>query len=113
MIHQYMSFAVEFIFCIAVAPQITVHPQNATTTEGENVTLSCNATGDPAPLVYWTKSGSIISISSGPRISFGADNKTLTIMNVSRGDSGQYRCVANNSAGENISITATLDVQCM
>ena len=76
------------------------------------MTLSCNATGDPAPLIVWTKGGSIISKSGNPRISFKGDNKTLTITNVSRNDSGQYRCVANNSAGEAISSAATLNVQC-
>ena len=101
-----------FIFRIAVAPHITAHPQNATPPEGQNVTLSCNATGDPAPLIFWIKGGSIITKSGNPRISFEADNKTLTIRNVSRNDSGQYRCVANNSAGEAISSAATLNVQC-
>ena len=102
-----------FFFAIEVAPQITAHPRSTTKTEGQNVILSCNATGDPALLIFWTKSGSIISTSSGDsRISFGADNKTLAIMNVTRADSGQYRCMANSSAGEIIYNAATLNVQC-
>ena len=84
-----------------------------TASEGANATFSCNATGDPAPTISWTKGGSLINTSGDSRISFGADNKTLTITNVSRADSGQYRCVANNSVGnETTSDTATLDVQC-
>ena len=76
------------------------------------MTFSCNATGEPAPTIWWTKDVSIISTSGNPRVSFGADSKTLTITNVNRADSGQYRCVANSSAGEDISNAATLNVQC-
>ena len=100
------------LFRITVAPQNAFHPQNATATEGEMVTLFCNATGDPIPTISWTKGSSIISSSGDLRISFGADNETLKIMNVTRADSGQYRCVANSSAGEVISSAATLNVQC-
>ena len=91
-------------------PEITVQPQNKTLTERENMTLSCNATGNPAPSISWTKDGSAVN---SPRISLSLDNKQLTITNVSRDDSGDYRCVANNSIGAAVaSNDATLDVQC-
>ena len=101
-----------FYFLIIVAPEITKHPQNATVTEGENVTLSCNATGNPASSISWTKNGSAISTSGDPRISFGVDNKQMTITNVSRSDGGQYRCEVNNSNGTVTSNAATLEIQC-
>ena len=91
-------------------PEITAQPQNMTLTERENVTLSCNATGNPAPSISWTKDG---SAANSLRISLSLDNKQLTITNVSRDDSGDYRCVANNSIGAAVtSNVATLDVQC-
>ena len=91
-------------------PEITVQPQNKTLTERENVTLSCNATGNPAPSISWTKDGSAVN---SPKISLSLDNKQLTITNVSRDDSGDYRCVANNSVGAVVtSNAATLGVQC-
>ena len=101
-----------FYFLITVELGITTHPQNATVTEGENVTLSCNASGDPVPSISWTKNGSAISTSGDPRISFGVDNKQMTITNVSRSDSGRYRCEANNSNGTVTSNAATLEIQC-
>ena len=77
------------------------------------MTFSCNATGNPAPTISWTKGGSLINTSGDSRISFGADNKKLTIINVSSADSGQYRCVANNGVGnDTTSDAAFLDVQC-
>ena len=74
------------------------------------MTLSCNATGNPTPSISWTKDGSAVN---SPRISLSLDNKQLTITHVNRSDSGQYRCVANNSIGAAVtSDAATLDVQC-
>ena len=92
-------------------PDITAHPQNETKKEGENVTLSCDASGNPVPTTLsWTVNGSAATV--GGRISLSQDNKQLTITNVTRGDSGQYRCVATNSVGSVTSNAATLNVQC-
>ena len=97
-------------FRFADQPKITAQPQNNTATEGENVTLSCNASGNPTPSISWTKDGSAVN---SPRISLSSDNKQLTITNVNRYDRGDYRCVANNSIGAAVtSNAATLDVQC-
>ena len=74
------------------------------------MTLSCNATGNPVPVISWTKYGSPISNNS--RVSSLQDNKQLTITNVDRKDSGQYRCVASNSLGNDTSSAATVNVQC-
>ena len=74
------------------------------------MTLSCNAIGNPTPSISWTKDG---SAANSPRISLSSHNKQLTITNVNRSDSGQYRCVAHNSIGATVtSDAATLDVQC-
>ena len=74
------------------------------------MTLSCNAIGNPKPPITWTKDGS--PIISNSRISLLADNKQLTITNVNRTDSGEYRCVANNSLGNDTSNAVTVDVLC-
>ena len=99
------------MFLIIVAPLITTQPQSGSVTEGDNVTLSCNASGNPLPAMSWTRDGSLVS-SGDQRISFEARNRRLTITNVSRVDSGEYRCVADNSEGNDTSNATTLDVQC-
>ena len=99
------------MFLIIVAPLITTQPQSGPVTEGDNVTLSCNASGNPVPTISWTRDGSLIS-SGDQRISFEAGNRRLTITNVSRVDSGEYRCVADNIKGNDTSNATTLDVQC-
>ena len=99
-------------FILTDPPEITDHPDAETKTEGENVTLSCDADGHPVPTISWTRDGSAVDTSDNARISFSADKKQLTITNVNKTDSGEYRCVANNSLGNAISNVAALDVQC-
>ena len=64
------------------------------------------------PTFSWTIDGSAVNAAANPRISLSSDNKELTITNVSRKDSGEYRCDATNSVGTTGSKVATLDVQC-
>ena len=100
-------------FNITDQPEITVHPKKETRpVEGDNVTLSCNADGNPKPTISWTRNRSPVTKSDNSRISFSEDKKQLTITNVSRTDSGEYQCVANNSLGNATSDAALLDVQC-
>ena len=78
--------------------------------EGKNVNFSCNATANPSPRTSWFKDESPITNKS--RISLSVDNKVLTITNVSRKDSGKYRCVASNKLGNDTSKAAELNVKC-
>ncbi|XP_020608167.1 contactin-4-like [Orbicella faveolata] len=94
--------------CSIYKPEITVQPRSVAKTEGDNVTLSCNATANPVPTISWVRDGSPVDSS---RISFSEDNKQLTITDVNRTDSGEYRCVASNELGNDTSNAATLDIQ--
>ena len=101
----------KFFSEIAVRVEIVSHPQaNVTKEEGSNFTLFCNATGNPAPIILWTKDGSPIINNS--RINFSIHNRLLTISNVNRADSGHYQCVANNSLGSDTSNVTTVGIQC-
>ena len=76
------------------------------------MTLFCNADGNPPPTISWTRNGSPVNTTINSSISFSDDNKKLTITDVNRTDSGEYRCVANNSLGDAASKAAILDIQC-
>ena len=105
-----MLYFVTWIFFVIVdQPKITFQPQAKTKTEGDNLTLSCNTTGNPVVKLSWTRNGT--AVNSSGRISFSSDNKQLTITNVSRTDSGEYRCVASNSLGNDTSNAAKVDIQ--
>ena len=98
------------VFFVTDIPGITSHPQNETRREGDNATFICNATGNPVPKISWNKGGAPLRNNS--RVSLSADNKHLAIANVSRVDSGAYRCVAINSLGDDTSNPAYLGVLC-
>ena len=76
--------------------------QNVTVEEGGNVTKECNETAGTPPLnVSWqyVKTGQVTK------------GKLLTIINIRRNQSGEYRCLANNTCG-NESTTMFINVQC-
>ena len=70
-------------------------------TEGNNVILTCNASGFPEPVVSW------INVPSGNR----THGNVLKFENVSRHKAGEYRCEARNPCW-NATESATIDVQC-
>ena len=105
-----LPFANKINFKIADRPEITTHPKSENIKEGGNVTFSCNSTANPLPTTSWTKDESAITNDS--RISFSVVNKVLTITNVNRNDSGEYRCVASNKLGNDSSKTAELNMKC-
>ena len=92
------------------SPVITEHPQGDTKKEGEDVTLSCNARGNPEPQISWEKDGS--TRTSNDRISLSDDKKKLTIKNLTKDDCGEYQGVASNIVSSVKSNCAILDVQC-
>ena len=60
--------------------------------------ITCTESGDPEPIMTWTKNGT-----------YFVNNNTLTITNVSDKDAGQYICTARNRAGK-IRVTVWIDV---
>lgn len=91
-------------------PAVALNPLNAKKAEGENVTWSCTATGNPEPNISWIFNGSHINMNYNPKIVFSNETQKMTIKNVSRTDSGEYQCMANNNLGNASSQVATLDV---
>ena len=84
----------------SVVPSI-LSIDNEVVIEGGNVTLSCNASGFPAPTVYWVKT------SNGVRF-----NETeLVFTNINRSEAGEYTCVASNPCNTSTEL-AEVDVLC-
>ena len=105
--HRHIYF---FSFFFTDQPEIITHPKNVTIEERLLMTLFCNATGNPPPTISWTKDGSPLTKTQG--IIFTGDNETLSIANITRSESGNYRCVTRNSLGNDTSNAAKVDVLC-
>ena len=69
--------------------------------EGRTVTLTCNASGFPAPTVYWVKT------SNEDRF----NGTELVFTNINRSEAGEYKCVGSNPCNTTTEL-ADIDVQC-
>ena len=84
----------------AVPPTSVIHDCPSQVTEGDNVTLYCNATGNPPPQVAWITSGKVLK---GGAYMISAINKR---------QGGIYECMAWNGIGNNFTVNCTVDVRC-
>ena len=87
-------------FSIIVPSSINAIPDKHIT-EGNNLTLTCEAFGTPLPTVSWIK------VSSGQR----TNGSVLELTNIIRSEAGDYRCEASNVCG-NATELVNVDVQC-
>ena len=88
---------------LADEPNVTIEHCSMKVTEGDNATVSCNATGSPTPETAWIreKTGEVLSYS-----------KIYQITGISRNEAGAYVCLAWNGIGKNNSKSCLVVVQC-
>ncbi|XP_074653229.1 irregular chiasm C-roughest protein-like isoform X2 [Tubulanus polymorphus] len=72
---------------IRYGPKFTVIPKHLSVDVGDAAVLNCDASGNPAPVVYWRKRSQ-----PGKVVLTG---KTLTVPEVTEKDFGRYTCVAS------------------
>ncbi|KFV74991.1 Hemicentin-2, partial [Struthio camelus australis] len=85
-----------FILTVHVAPRITSAgvPSEHSVLEGSEVTLECQAEGQPAPEITWLKDGQPLGLQPPSR------GRSLLLEGLQAADAGAYTCLAQNSAGE-------------
>ena len=82
---------------------IAFGPTNQSVVEGGNLTLYCNATGNPTPNITWTKDSSSTVVHQG---------ETYSIVNIQRQAAEDYKCTAWNGVGAQKTALATVTVHC-
>lgn len=86
-------------------PSITNAPIERVHVEaGKDLTLTCNASGDPQPNITWTKDGVPMSLSSNAFHQF-------RLTDVQSEDSGSYKCTASNGYGSDATTVSRVDVK--
>ncbi|KAL9952577.1 hypothetical protein ACROYT_G039847 [Oculina patagonica] len=83
------------ILSVQVGAMITHKPSSVVVEEGQNVSLLCQATGQPTPMVTWRK---LYGKTPKDRTSF--EQGKLSIVNVTRSEGGDYVCLAKNLLNE-------------
>ncbi|NXG40042.1 CDON protein, partial [Dromaius novaehollandiae] len=94
-------------------PVIVAPPASASVTDGGDVTLSCNATGLPPPVIRWYGGGGLIAsppprglraAAPPPYVAVArAGSSSLHIRNVTPDRAGAYACEATNDHGSAVS----------
>lgn len=78
-----------------------------TVVEGGNITLTCNVSGVPYPLIRWTRIGQSTVLSQ---------NSSFTVVNVRRPGNPnnliQYQCTASNGVESPATAIANVTVHC-
>ena len=87
-------------------PEFISRPSNAAVLAGDDILLSCQASGDPHPDIHWSRKEADVDINK-VKIVHG---KGLRIESVHPDDEGTYICEASNLMGR-ISAEATLRVR--
>ncbi|XP_022793088.1 hemicentin-1-like isoform X3 [Stylophora pistillata] len=92
-------YSTNVMLTVNVPSSIIQITQHQSVTEGDNVTLLCNVSGVPPPMVYWVKP-------NGSR----NEGLKLEVKNVKRKEAGEYKCEASNECGNSTKMTR-IDVQ--
>ena len=94
----------DLLHIFAVPPSIHSGPSRKTVNESNALELSCNATGNPSPIITWFKVGD-------PSVNL-APGEVLQVKNVTKSDSGVYQCVASNGIGRDALVSWIVTVNC-
>ncbi|KAL9964725.1 hypothetical protein ACROYT_G028405 [Oculina patagonica] len=90
---------------VVVPPKLTIVPvREPQLSIGQNYTLTCNASGDPHPIITWTKDGV-------PANQFNVCGYLLHLVNVQRKDAGSYRCTASNGYGDDATSVSIVNIK--
>ena len=90
------NFTIMLFPIISVLPTITVPLKTPTALSfGDTLFLSCKATGYPRPKIKWLKNGN----TDIKRANITKNHSVLSILQVTSNDSGNYECIASNTAG--------------
>ena len=87
---------------LAVPPVITRPPQDKIVRENAALQLTCEASGQPRPIITWSKDG-VQQSSAGNR---------FEISSIKKSQEGTYTCTADNQVKDAKTASARVTVEC-
>ncbi|XP_028518161.1 hemicentin-1 isoform X2 [Exaiptasia diaphana] len=97
-----MSTCTESLTVYYKPRNVTVSPSRLVLNETETLTLTCDASANPAGNYSWSLNGKILE---------GKTNRVLTKHNITAQDAGDYICTVTNTLGADTSNKAVIDVR--
>lgn len=80
-----------------VEPEITERPSDITVQSGNTIAFRCIATGEPNPVITWTRND--VQITNGSRFTISSKDGTIEIKDIGKIDEGRWQCHARNTIG--------------
>nr|CAH7744634.1 unnamed protein product [Callosobruchus chinensis] len=115
---KYVSYACSSLLLLLILAFVTVPPDiddsetsgDITVAEGENVTLTCRATGHPHPRIVWRREdgGSLVVYTTDNMETWKGDS--IRLVRVERRQMGAYLCIASNDVPPAVSKRVTLHI---
>ncbi|XP_075772347.1 cell adhesion molecule CEACAM6-like [Pelodiscus sinensis] len=99
--------AAVFVRVWEMLPRPTVTPNQTLVPENGTFSLTCNSSPS-ADTRLWLRDGEPLGPSR--RLVLSPDNRTLTVLNVTRGDAGAYQCEVRNAVSSNHSEPSSVTV---
>ncbi|KAL4218919.1 Hemicentin-1 [Mactra antiquata] len=87
---------------VKLPPKAAVIPEFSTFVIGETIELTCEAKGYPEPSIRWLRSGQRMVSNDNVLVS----GRKLTLINMQRGQEGDYECRASNEAGQHTAVAS-------
>ena len=95
------------VLVVATLPQFSVKPPaRVFVAPGENLRLTCSATGDPQPVISWKRQGAQLPVGTSLQI-----NGLLEITDIKTNDRGNYICVATSAGVLDVETVTYVDVR--
>nr|XP_012316017.1 carcinoembryonic antigen-related cell adhesion molecule 6-like [Aotus nancymaae] len=96
------------VISTAQLPKPNITSNNSDPVENEDaVALTCEPETQDTTYLWWVNGQSLLV---SPRLQLSSDNRTLTLLSVTRNDTGPYECETQNPASANRSDPVTLNV---
>uniref|UniRef100_A0A8C6SYM9 Neural cell adhesion molecule L1 n=1 Tax=Neogobius melanostomus TaxID=47308 RepID=A0A8C6SYM9_9GOBI len=108
------SLSIYFFSTVKKPPTITTQPESVTVFSVEDFVMTCEASGNPAPIFQWTKDGVAFDPGVDPELKVTEKSGSFVFYTLSvtmdslKPYQGKYICLASNELGTAVSNEATL-----
>ncbi|KAG8447614.1 hypothetical protein GDO86_014935 [Hymenochirus boettgeri] len=92
---------IKYELLVQVPPEITntaAAPHNISTTLHGTLTITCEASGIPPPVITWYRNNG--TLSPGPNLHLQSGGRVLRLTHAQIQDGGHYTCLVTNAAGQ-------------